>query len=304
MTGAQGETGAEGVGGTPHRRVRQQGRAQQQHREPPRPRLGQPEQRRLGRRTVPHERHRHEQCAAPDQHRQAGPRRPGDDTRAAVRAEDQRPYSRRQHAQQPSQRPARTAVRRPHPRSRGHDRDQWHGHPRPHPRRPQRTARGVQGRGRGDGEVAEDDTRPGGAGGNQRRPVARPRGVTEAVVLVAGVPGEVVVLASRAAVRGVPRGPVQQPHGQREQQQRGDADGGGDAGERVGADQFGSVGQQPQRGRHVQRAAGAAVGIRGADPEHHHEHGERGEPQARRDRTSQQAAGQSGRTVAHPREQG
>lgn len=83
--------------------------------------------------------------------------------------------------------------------------------------------------------------------------------------------------------------PVQEDHRQGEQEERDEADRGGVAGERVGADEFHAVGEQPQRRRHVQRPVGPAVRVRRTDPQHRHEGDERPESEPRRQGPAQYA---------------
>lgn len=265
----------------PHGRVRHERRAQQQHREPPRQALRQLQEGPAHRTAVPHQCPAHQQRPAGCQRRDPRPGRPGRRTDAgpSLRSRHQPPCAFREHEQQAVHDFGPPFARRPHADTRRRHRDQGHPQHRPQPGRLQLAPGRVHGGRQADPEVPEDDARPRRTDRHQRHPLAP--------------------VGSR-----VPCRPVHQPHRQREQQQRGDTDRRGDAGERVGADQFGAVRKQPEHGGDPQRAARSAVRVRRADPQRDHHHGEHTEPQPSRHRTAEEAGAQAGRMAAHARQQG
>jgi len=165
VTGAELEPRPEGVGHRPQHRVGQQRQAQQQHREPARPALRQPDEARLGRPGVPHQGHPEHQRTASGEHQRTGSRGPGrgPQPRPRARHEEQTAHARRQPAQCPLERRAGTAVRRPDAAARRDRGDQRHPQHDPGPGGAQRPVLGVSRGGADHGEIAGDDTAPGGA---------------------------------------------------------------------------------------------------------------------------------------------
>ena len=276
--GAEGEAGAEGVGRAPDHRVGDQREREQQDREPARPHLGQRQERVLGRRAVPHQR----RADAAARRRRASAERPR--PRAARSASAYRGARRALRTPPGSQDGSGPSGRPPYavhtPRGRGHHGDQRDVPGRAQSGRPQRAARRVQRRrAAADGEVSAEHA-----------PRQRARRPAEHLLVPLGRrPAHAARRAARAAAGSARRSSGVTPTG-------------------AGAPDSVSyrtssvaVGEQPQRGGDVQRAAGAAVGVRRADPQHHDEHGERSRARARPRRRRPPTQAAAGRRTAGAR---
>ncbi|CAM5528741.1 hypothetical protein SMICM304S_07073 [Streptomyces microflavus] len=194
--------------------------------------------------------------APPAAHR---PRRPGTPASARLRKRVRARASWSTRGDQDGSGPSGRPAARPHPGRRSH---------RPPPAASPENARACPG--------------PNGASdlglGRRRPPPPRPHGgIPRSPHKVPALRGPRLPPALRRMTRRLP-GPDSArrdpPPGERT-----DADGARGTPLRVsGRTSSAPCAEQPDRGRRAQRTAGSAVGVRGADPEHGHQHGQRARP--------------------------